>query len=408
MSALPLQSLCTCGGSSTTSNLPNCQCACPEPLLTLRPDDVHGRERRSRRGQVRRGRVSRSTETKLPIETICSESRSKMPLRCKRRFRTAMTAQYIRIVAIPPGEAPLWVREKWVGLCLPVADDRGSRNAYVSGVLSGPPNRCAPENPSKQDGYAVYGRDAISELQKAAPDAAAWWRNHASRLLAPDRKLLFQTACCELVKAPCGDDNQGAQPFPRSIAKAAAVGLSSGPQIGMAQKVARISLIRSPFVPAVMLALFLVGGYLNWSHSVQPEQQATVHGDLKDWSVYNVSSKGGPHWILHLRMTGYGEEFRIELGRMGNRLPPGFAKGAALDITAAAAELASPLHPLFEPGVAIVWVNGLVVNGVTAFTVGEVVDHQKKQWIPWLMMVAMAAAYLAYTIMNSRKQRAGT
>jgi hypothetical protein len=27
----------------------------------------------------------------------------------------------IRIIAVPPGEAPLWVREKWVGLDLPVA-----------------------------------------------------------------------------------------------------------------------------------------------------------------------------------------------------------------------------------------------------------------------------------------------
>jgi hypothetical protein len=26
----------------------------------------------------------------------------------------------VRIVAVPPGEAPLWVRQKWVGLDLPV------------------------------------------------------------------------------------------------------------------------------------------------------------------------------------------------------------------------------------------------------------------------------------------------
>jgi hypothetical protein len=50
--------------------------------------------------------------------------------------------QYIRIVRIPPGEAPFWVREKWVGLELPLADgDRGPRGAYTSGVLSGPRNR---------------------------------------------------------------------------------------------------------------------------------------------------------------------------------------------------------------------------------------------------------------------------
>ena len=325
-----------------------------------------------------------------------------------------MAAQYIRIVAIPPGEAPLWVREKWVGLCLPVADGRGPRDAYVSGVLSGPRNRFfayvrrAFGNLSKQTGYAVNVRDAISELEKAAPDAAAWWRNDASRLLAPDRKLLFRTAYCELVKPPCGADNQSARPIPRATAKPAAAGLSSVSQIRKPHKVARISLTRSPFVPALMLALFLLAGYLNWSHSVQPERQATVHGNLVDWSVYNVSSRGGSHRKVQLRMAGYTEEFRIDMDLMGNRLPAGFAKGAALDITSDAAQLASPLHPLFEPGLAIVRVNGLVVNGVTAFAVGDVADHQKKQWIPWFMMVAMAAAYLTYTIMNFRKQSAGT
>src|SRR6185437_2173134 len=193
----------------------------------------------------------------------------------------------------------------------------------------------------------------------------------------------------------------------RSITKPAAAAPSSEPQIRMAHRKVRISLTRSPFVPALMLALFLFGGYLNWSHAVQPERQATVHGDLEDWSVYNVSSKGGSHWILHLRMSGYSEEFRAEMDLMGNKLPAGFKKGAALDITADATQLAFPLHSLFEPAVTIVWVNGLVVDGATAFAVADVLDHQRKQWIPWLMMVAMAAAYLAYTIMNSRKQRVG-
>ena len=50
--------------------------------------------------------------------------------------------QFIRIVRTPPGEAPLWVREKWVGLELPLASgDYGPRHAYTSGVLSGPSNR---------------------------------------------------------------------------------------------------------------------------------------------------------------------------------------------------------------------------------------------------------------------------
>jgi hypothetical protein len=31
------------------------------------------------------------------------------------------TSWTVRIIAVPPGEAPLWVREKWVGVELPVA-----------------------------------------------------------------------------------------------------------------------------------------------------------------------------------------------------------------------------------------------------------------------------------------------
>ena len=333
-----------------------------------------------------------------------------MPFAFERRVGAAMAAQYIRIVAIPPGEAPLWVREKWVGLHLPVADGRGPREAYVSGALSAPRNRLLAftsrvlGNLSKQNGYPVYVRDAINELEKVAPDAAAWWRNAASRLLAPDRKLLFRSAYCELVKPPQATDNQGARSFLREIAEPA----SPAARSRTPHKVARISLTRSPFVPGFMLVLFLLAGYLNWNHSVQPERQATIHGNLVDWSVYNVGSKGGSHRKLQMRMAGYSEEFRIDMDRMDDRLPAGFAKGAMIDVTADAAQLASPLHPLFEPGVAIVWVNGLVVDGMTAFTVGDVVNNQRKQWTPWLMMVVLAAAYLAYTIINSRKQRAGT
>jgi hypothetical protein len=44
----------------------------------------------------------------------------------------------IRIVAVPPGEAPLRVREKWVGLDLPVARYSGRGKFITMGVLSLP------------------------------------------------------------------------------------------------------------------------------------------------------------------------------------------------------------------------------------------------------------------------------
>lgn len=45
----------------------------------------------------------------------------------------------VRIVAVPPGEAPDWVREKWVGLDLTLAQSRPTpQRLYTAGVLSGP------------------------------------------------------------------------------------------------------------------------------------------------------------------------------------------------------------------------------------------------------------------------------
>ncbi len=173
---------------------------------------------------------------------------------------------------------------------------------------------------------------------------------------------------------------------------------------------ARGSLHRSPFVPALIFALVLFGGLWNWSHPTHPERQATVHGSLVDWSLHNSSSRGGSHLTVHLRMTGHNEEFRIDPSLfsdlMGNRLPAGFAKGAAIDITADSAQLASPFHPPLGPDVAVVWVNGLVVNGVTALALKDVLQHERTQWTGWFVLIAMVTAYLAYTIVNARKQRA--
>jgi hypothetical protein len=155
----------------------------------------------------------------------------------KDTIRVAMASQYIRIVATPPGEAPLWVRAKWVGLCLPVADSRSPREAYTSGVLSGPRNRFLAlvwrflGKLSRQSGYPVYVSDAVRELEKTAPDAAAWWREEASRLLAPGRKFLFRTPYCEPVEPGYKASNASSLPNTPANARAPLPGPSSVPQI---------------------------------------------------------------------------------------------------------------------------------------------------------------------------------
>jgi hypothetical protein len=117
--------------------------------------------------------------------------------------------RYIRVVRVPPGEAPLWVREKWVGLELPLArGESGPRHVLTSGVVSGPRNRFAAlwrallgRLPDKA-GYAVYVIDALAVLEQSAPDAVEWWRTNAPHLVNRKRKFLFQQEVCELIDEP--------------------------------------------------------------------------------------------------------------------------------------------------------------------------------------------------------------
>jgi hypothetical protein len=113
----------------------------------------------------------------------------------------------IRIVAVPPGEAPLWVREKWVGLELPLAFDAAARDYRGFGVVSGPRTflrqlwALLRGRAERVSGYAVEGARAVDILQSSSPEAAAWWRTHAARHLEPQRYLVFHAHVCEVISA---------------------------------------------------------------------------------------------------------------------------------------------------------------------------------------------------------------
>jgi hypothetical protein len=113
---------------------------------------------------------------------------------------------YIRIVSVPPGEAPLWVREKWVGLELPLARGySGRRTVYGFGVLSAPRKRLVAiwwwflGRSERYTGYVVDAAAAVSILESAAPNAAAWWRETAPHLLGPRQKFVFAESVCQIV-----------------------------------------------------------------------------------------------------------------------------------------------------------------------------------------------------------------
>lgn len=75
-----------------------------------------------------------------------------------------------KITQIPPGEAPLEIRQAWVGVCVPVIK-RTERpiKLPVIGVISG-------ERFGYTQGYQVPRDLAVANLEKHAPKAAEWWR----------------------------------------------------------------------------------------------------------------------------------------------------------------------------------------------------------------------------------------
>lgn len=111
----------------------------------------------------------------------------------------------IRIVSTPPGEAPLHVRDAWVGLVFPVARGQGPVETMTQGVLSGSRTwwgvlmglilgRCKRER-----GYPVVAADAVEILSGKDGEAAAWWREHTPHLLVKGRCFLFHEVACEVV-----------------------------------------------------------------------------------------------------------------------------------------------------------------------------------------------------------------
>ncbi len=110
----------------------------------------------------------------------------------------------IRIIAAPPGEAPLWVRQKWVGLDLPVARYSGRSRFLGLGVLSMPRSwlgqwlAVARGRAEMVGGYAVEALPAVGILGERSPEAAAWWRENTPHLIAPRRYLIFHEEVCRI------------------------------------------------------------------------------------------------------------------------------------------------------------------------------------------------------------------
>lgn len=109
----------------------------------------------------------------------------------------------IRITDVPPGEAPEWVRQAWVGLSLPLASgEYGPRAMPTGGVLTGP-RGCATAvlhlltgKVRWKTGYVVDAELAVCLLEENDPEAAEWWRDNAPHAIRPGRHFVFPAEVC--------------------------------------------------------------------------------------------------------------------------------------------------------------------------------------------------------------------
>ncbi|MGI4788689.1 MAG: hypothetical protein ACRYFS_07540 [Janthinobacterium lividum] len=108
----------------------------------------------------------------------------------------------IKIIAVPPGEAPQQVREAWVGIVLPLALP-GQARGLNAGVLTGPKTSLArlwwrlTKRGSSGVGYLVESAVAISLLSERHPWAAQWWQQNAPDFLKAERRFMFAAEVCE-------------------------------------------------------------------------------------------------------------------------------------------------------------------------------------------------------------------
>jgi hypothetical protein len=115
----------------------------------------------------------------------------------------------LRIEAVPPGEAPQWVREQWVGLALPLAGRQSSpRSVLTSGVMSGPKSLWASlaalisGKLVRRTGYVVETSAAVAILATKSPEAAAWWRENTPWLGRPGRYFVSPYEVGRVMEAP--------------------------------------------------------------------------------------------------------------------------------------------------------------------------------------------------------------
>ena len=95
-----------------------------------------------------------------------------------------------KIIDIPNGEAPLWVRKEWVGMILPIAENPPLNPCYI-GVLGG------TVTDSGEKYYPVEIETAICLLEEERLEASKWWIDISSKKFI--KFLFFEEKVCQLL-----------------------------------------------------------------------------------------------------------------------------------------------------------------------------------------------------------------
>lgn len=118
------------------------------------------------------------------------------------RHRRTPSFRSVRIISTPPGDAPLWVREKWIGLDLPIVGNVSRRSLALSidtkstalshwwAVLR--------RRTEIIHGYHVEAQRAVDILSETSPEAANWWRQNCPDMLRGDRHFVFHAEACQM------------------------------------------------------------------------------------------------------------------------------------------------------------------------------------------------------------------
>ncbi|OYU39498.1 MAG: hypothetical protein CFE33_08955 [Pseudorhodobacter sp. PARRP1] len=112
----------------------------------------------------------------------------------------------IKIIATPSGEAPLWVRQAWIGLELPLQrpglhDVQGLGVFAARSALRRLGYRLGLLRPVAMKGYIVNSSIAISLLLEHNESAAIWWKTHLPQYLDIGQNFVFDAPACEIQAA---------------------------------------------------------------------------------------------------------------------------------------------------------------------------------------------------------------